>query len=228
MRYQEITQEAESGTKESKQIVDTLRKAGYTQLGEGADATVWTKDEGTIIKIIMPEDGERVTDAANTFHKFYEFCQQNQNIANLPRFVSIGGQHHAKFTIGNKEYIQVAMERLYPLQTDSFEEAMVWIMSDLSSKRLNWDQAYKKMLDPVTWQYWEGPQKPEDFPNYIKSLNKMALVQYKVLYTLMVVLFHTGRINKFGWDLHTENVMRRKDGTLVVIDPWFSADEFED
>jgi hypothetical protein len=39
------------------------------------------------------------------------------------------------------------------------------------------------------------------------------------------MLYHTGSINKIGWDLHTENVMQRKDGTLVIIDPWFAINE---
>lgn len=217
--------EAEADTIESKKITDTLRKAGYTQLGEGADATVWTKDEGTIIKIIMPEDGERITQAADTFYKFYEFCQKNQDIINLPKFVSIGGRHHAKFKIGNKEYVQVAMERLYPIPENSFEERMVSMLSRLSKKRLNWAQVYKILIYPKSWLI---PDIPREMVNYVKSLNKPALTQYKALYTLMTVLYHTGKINKFGWDLHSENVMRRKDGTLVIIDPWFSADEFED
>jgi len=41
----------------------------------------------------------------------------------------------------------------------------------------------------------------------------------------MSLLYNTGRINKIGWDLHTENVMQRSDGTLVIIDPWFSTVE---
>ena len=24
----------------------------------------------------------------------------------------------------------------------------------------------------------------------------------------------------YGWDPHTENVMKRSDGTLVITDPW--------
>ena len=57
---------------------------------------------------------------------------------------------------------------------------------------------------------------------YIKSLDNIGWAKLQILYQLMVILYHTGRINKFGWDLHTGNVMKRKDGTMVITDPWFS------
>lgn len=228
MRYHQIAQEAENGTKESKQIVDTLINAGYTQIGEGMESTIWTKDSGTAIKIIMPEEIETMTQAARTFYKFYEFCQQNSNFVNLPKFVSINGDHHATFKIGNKEYIQVAMERLYPLERDNYREAMVWMLSDFATKRMQWQQVYNKLIYPETWINWDGPQSPEEIAEYVYSLDNKSLAEYKLLYTLMTVLYHTGRINKLGWDLHTDNVMQRKDGTLVIIDPWFFTDEFED
>ena len=41
----------------------------------------------------------------------------------------------------------------------------------------------------------------------------------------MRLVYATGRINKVGWDLHTENVMMRKNGELVIIDPWFAMNE---
>lgn len=45
---------------------------------------------------------------------------------------------------------------------------------------------------------------------------------YATLFTVMKLLYQSGRINKFGWDLHTENVMQRSNGQLVIIDPWFA------
>jgi hypothetical protein len=38
----------------------------------------------------------------------------------------------------------------------------------------------------------------------------------------MKLLYQSGKINKFGWDLHTENVMQRSNGELVIVDPWFA------
>jgi hypothetical protein len=98
---------------------------------------------------------------------------------------------------------------------------MVWILSDLATKKVTWNQALNVMTDHTEWEYFEG-NKPEDIVRKIRSLNKEQLLQYEVLFKLMTVLYHKGRINKIGWDLHTENAMMRDDGTIVITDPWFA------
>ena len=55
--------------------------------------------------------------------------------------------------------------------------------------------------------------------------NKQEKEKYHYLYELMRLVYATGQINKVGWDLHTENVMMRKNGELVIIDPWFAMNE---
>lgn len=225
MRYHELAQEAESDTPEAKKIMSTLLGAGYKPLGEGADATIWSKDAGRVIKILMPDEGEDRTNSANIFYKFYEFVQQHQQYENLPRFIEIGGKHHATFNIGGKEYIQISMEQLYPIPEGSFEEALVWILSDFATKNIDWNKVYEKLLYPDSWGYYAEPPPLEEVIEYIQSWDKTEKAKWGVLYSLMRVLYNTGNINKFGWDLHTANVMRRADGTLVIIDPWFSTME---
>lgn len=222
MRYQELTQEAETGTKEAKQIASTLKNAGYKRLGSGVDATVWMKDAGTVIKIIMPEEGEDRELAANIFYKFYQFCKDNPQYENLPKFIDIGGQGHASFKIGDKEYIQIAMEELYPIKSFGIEGDIVQVMADSAAKKESWDAVKQQLSDPISLKNDIKSRTPNKTANYIKSLDKTGLAKLQVLYQLMVVLYHTGRINKFGWDLHLGNVMQRKDGTLVITDPWFS------
>lgn len=222
MRYNEITQEAEIGTASAKKIQQTLTKAGYKQLGSGADATVWMKDKGTVIKIIMPSLVEDSTVAARIFHKFYDFVSQNQQYENLPKFVKIGEEHYAKFNIGGKEYIQIAMEQLYPIAEYGIEGDIVNIFSDGASKKRKFQAVIKQLTDPYYLGDQGGSKKPLQTANYFRSLDKETLAKYQVLYQLMVVLYHTGRINKFGWDLHVGNVMKRKDGTMVITDPWFN------
>jgi len=214
--------EAESGTKEAKEITATLKRAGYKPLGKGADATVWSKDENTVIKIIMPDTNLDRTHAANIFYKFYEFCQQNSQYANLPRFIEIGGKHHATFNIGDKEYIQIAMERLYPIKPYSIEDDMIQVFSDGARMKRKFTDAIKQLTDPYYLGDKVDSRVPVKTANYFRSLDKETLAKYQVLYQLMVVLYHTGKINKFGWDLHGANVMKRKDGTLVITDPWFT------
>lgn len=217
--------EAERRTKSSGEINRTLRGMGYKKLGEGADASVWAKDDESVIKIIMPDDRDTMDAAAKTFYTFYEFCRKNTDQPNLPRFVQITKNgHHATFESAGKEYIMIGIERLQPIKSGSISQALVWMMSDLVAKGKNWDAAYKEMCRLSTWSSWEAPPEPKKIVKFLRNLDGNTYVKFDVLYTLMLLLYKRGKINKMGWDLHTDNVMERKDGTLVIIDPWFATE----
>jgi hypothetical protein len=219
MRAKEFT-EAESDTPNARKIESTLTRAGYKKLGSGVDATVWSKDEDTVIKILMPDSGG--DSATKTFMKFYEFSQQHQNVPCLPKFREIGGVHHAPFMIGDTEYTQIAMERLYPIPSGSFEEAVVWILSDLATQRTTWERVLQIVSDEATWEGFAYPDKVAAVLRTIDQWDDRDRAEYGLLFTVMQLLYTTGRINKMGWDLHTENVMQRKNGSLVIVDPWFA------
>ena len=210
--------EAEYGTDTAKEIDKRFKKLGYKQIGSGADATVYAKDEQHVIKILMPEDPS--TQSEKVFNKFYEFCLSHPDLSNLPKFNSV-----SKFNVLDKEYTLINMERLSPIQYGSFNEAMVWMLSDLATTRIDWKRASKLLFSTAYWEHYTGDLPLDDIFKTLKSLNKRQLAQYGLLFTLMTMLYHTGSINKIGWDLHTENVMQRKDGTLVIIDPWFAINE---
>lgn len=218
MKLVEFIDEAEIRTPASKQIRSTLRKNGYKLLGSGVDATVWAKNTGDVIKIIMPDDHLGSGVAGDTFMKFYEFSKQNKGLDNLPRFSS---QEANVFQADGKDYVMVSMERLSPIPENSFQEAMVWILSDLSTKKMSWENAKKEILNLNTWQYFEG-MPGNQVIQIFKNLDKKSLLQLEVLYKLMVLLYHQGKINKLGWDLHTENAMMRGN-TIVITDPWFNG-----
>lgn len=225
MRAHEITTEAEVGTANAKAIAAKLAAAGYKKLGSGADATVWAKDEANVIKILMPADAANTAGATRTFMKFYDFCQQHQNVSCLPKFQEIGGTHHAAFTIGDRTYTQIAMERLNPIPSGSLEEAMVWILSDFATQQNPWEQVIAHIRDASTWEGFAYPEKVEKVLAAIEQWDDHDRAEYQLLFMVMQMLYATGRINKMGWDLHTENVMMRKDGTLVIVDPWFASTE---
>jgi hypothetical protein len=218
MRINDIIVEAESGTTNAKEIDRHFKKAGYKKLGSGADATVYAKDEKNVIKILMPE--VPTAQAEKVFAKFHEFAEYNKDIVNLPKFNSV-----SKFKVGDSEYTLINMERLYPIKNNSFQEAMVWILSDLATEKIDWNQALETIKNEQTWKLYSGKLPFKRILQYINSLNTQQLKEYELLFTLMSLLYNTGRINKIGWDLHTENVMQRSNGTLVIIDPWFSTVE---
>jgi hypothetical protein len=218
---EEVIDEYENGTDNSRQIFDKLKQLGYTKLGSGQDATVWSKDEASVIKILMPSD--KPHNAENGFLTFYNFCQQHKDVPNLPKFIDVGGVHHSVFTMNGTNYRQIAMERLQPIANGSFEEAMVWILSDLASTRALWNAVVEKLLDANEWNA-NSTGIMSRMPELIREKinDKRFNAEYNLLLTTMQVLYMAGKQAGLGWDLHTENVMQRRDGTLVIVDPFYS------
>lgn len=229
--------EAEHSTRAAEEIYSVLEKNGYELLGSGIDATVWAKkDSPEVIKIIMPEHGRGAGAEANTFYKFYEFCKQHPGLKNLPKFIRIGGDAHSVFTADERDYIMIGMERLKPIPEGSFAEAMVYKLSEYASDGLTWDQAYDKLRSERSWDKWElvdkeemerraaNPMPTEEVLYNVDSWDERVAAEWGVLYSLMRLLYHTGRINKQAWDLHTENAMMRGDGTIVITDPWIASE----
>jgi hypothetical protein len=220
-----MVSEAETRTKAAKEINKTFKESGYKKLGSGAEATVWAKDEHSVIKIIMPEDRSSMDSAVRTFKKFYEFCIKNAEQSNLPRFVQVTKNGHVEtFTAANREFTMIGMERLKPLKEGSFSQALIWMMSDLVTHGKRWNEAHKLMTKPSTWKHWDGPPTVKELVAKIKNLDDLTYAKFDVLYTLMLLLYKRGKLDKVGWDLHTENVMQRSDGTLVIVDPWFASE----
>ena len=61
-----------------KYIETSLKNAGYKKLGTGIDATVWMKDQGTVVKIIMPDfDPESSIGRMQAFYKFPFYQHQS-------------------------------------------------------------------------------------------------------------------------------------------------------
>ena len=207
--------EADSTSHYASEITLKLQAAGYKKLGLGADSTVWSKDDSYVIKILMPDDPN--SQAEKVFQKFFEFCKQHPKLSVLPKFNEVN-----TIDIGGKDYTQIEMEKLTPIINNTFEEAMVWALSDMVSKNISWDNVVKELLNPRTW-YGGMTRVMRKMPMFVSQrMNSPEFNKtYSQLYEVMRQLYQTGQINKFGWDLHTENVMQRSNGQLVIIDPWF-------
>jgi dephospho-CoA kinase len=190
-----------------KFINSALKNAGYKFIGSGYDAQVWMKDEGTVVKILMPETQEN--EAIESFKTFYNFVKRHNDLPNLPKFKKVDGREVYTFSIKGKPFMQFGMEQLYPLKNDSLDEWVVWHMADYSAKQVDWEVAKKGMSE-------EQDEYAEDFT----AQNSSKMNEYKVLYDTLRMLHKVGRKKGYGWDPHTENIMQRSDGTLVITDPW--------
>lgn len=209
--------EAEAWTKASVEIRKSLKNAGYRLLGSGADATVWAKNKGEVVKIIMPDDGRGAGAAGDTFMKFYQFCLENSGLVNLPRFI---GSEVDAFEADGKDYIMATMERLKPIPDGSFQQAVVWWFSDWAAAGVPWSKVYAKITDEELWASSADTFDPGAMKAAVSALRPKDWLELEVLYKLMVLLWHRGYINKVGWDLHTGNAMLR-GSTIVLVDPWF-------
>ena len=186
-------------------MANALKKAGYTFIGSGYDAQVWMKDEGTVVKILMPKEDNSAHD---TFKTFYEFSKKH-NLPNLPKFKKVDGEEVYNFKIKGKPFVQYGIEQLEPLSKNSLDEWVVWMFADYASQQYDWN----KVLELLK----------KEQPRYSKkffSQDDSKLNDYKVLYNTLRTLHKVGRSKGYGWDPHTENIMQRNDGTLVITDPW--------
>jgi hypothetical protein len=167
----------------------------------------------------MPEDAG--SKAEQVFRKFYEFSMSHQDLPCVPRFNEVN-----TIDINGKDYTQIEMERLSPIEKGGFLQGMVWLLSDYVSGNKPWSTVESELTNGHPW-YFFSPNYSGTFARTWQSIlenpaSKKTYSMYKQLYTVMQLLFSTGNINKFGWDLHTANVMQRSNGQPVIIDPWFS------
>lgn len=209
MRVHQIIPEYEQDTGRSREIQQTLRQAGYRRLGGGAEATAWARDAGQVIKIIMPDDASDAQASMRTFQDFYRMTQRNPS-PHWPRFYEMQDERgrssvFARFKIQGRPYMQIAMERLRPL--DTIEAAVVGMLSNHVRRRKNWAQVWTRLSTSSSERVREVADRHRDQLESLFQAIKLSRAQ--------------GRTLGYGWDLHPGNVMRRRDGTFVITDPWF-------
>jgi hypothetical protein len=208
-----------------KEIVGHLKSLGYEHIGSGADARVWAKEASYVIKILMPDKPNGA--AEHVFKKFYEFCESNPTLTCLPVFNEVN-----TIDIAGADYIQIDMERLSPIAKFSFDEAVIWYFSDFVQAQEPWNAVDYALGLPSTWEDYFGTRrdKVKLAAKFADTWQNLSLSdgdhrkqqELKTLYKVLSMLYSTGKINKFGWDVHTENVMQRSNGELVITDPWFA------
>jgi hypothetical protein len=212
MRAAEFTplvQEYEQGTPSAREINQTLTQAGYRRLGGGVDAAAWRRDDDTVIKIIMPETSDS-RPAMKTFKRFFRLTQARPS-PHWPRYRTMRdetGQESvfAKFEIQGRTYLQIAMERLYRL--NNIDHAMIQDMSDTIERGRS-------------FQDWQASNQDEW--HTVESWLKKNQQQLPGLWAAMRAAYKQSD-RKYEWDLHAGNVMKRRDGTFVITDPWIRFD----
>ena len=202
------------------QITSKLKSLGYKLSGSGLDSLVWTKDEGSVIKMIIPYQS-RADRADSSFLLFYKFCQEHKDSPYLPKFIDIGGKHHTLFEFNGKKYRQIAMEKLTPIPKNTLMSKIYGKMIDLLSSESDWEKTKNRLVDPDTWtpvdQWATYSTRP------IKQImsNPETEKVYHGLYEIMKKLHDLGYRNRYMFDRNPDNLMLRGN-TPVVTDPWYS------
>jgi len=203
--------EYEQDTPRARKIQQTLTRAGYRMLGGGVESTAWGREDGPVIKVIMPSGGSGTDLAMKSFLRFYKLTRKKPS-KHWPRFQPLRDEagrvsDFAEFTIDGRPYVQISIERLAELsygESEIIEDMATAIESGDSLK--HWAKAYM--------DYYR-----EDYPREIRALKS----QLPTLWAAMETAYgKTG--GNYVWDLHGGNAMKRRDGTIVITDPFIRWD----
>jgi hypothetical protein len=106
------------------EIQTRMKNAGYKHLGDGSQASVWTKEKGKVTKIVMADDVKgSVTVGEKALRLFIEYVSKRQSNPHLPKIFKVDGVYMKPLTVGGKEFIEVDIEELQEL--GKFEKYLI-------------------------------------------------------------------------------------------------------
>lgn len=189
-------------------ITAELKKKGYKVLGSGVDQTAFLEPKtGLVLKIFGTNETNRFSNDHKMFFKWAKFCEANQNKNPfLPRFYG----HESFFWkgYGEDEKHRYLMIRTEPLK-DSGRVGSV--LSRMASGVTEEGDTVKNVM-----RYLQETN-PNTYRELTQRLGENGMVQFL---NTAKRLYQIGDRAGYAWDLHSGNIMMRKDGTPVINDPW--------
>ena len=197
-------------------IIDALKKKGYKPKGRGDDAVAFVEPgTGQILKIFGTGDGADVTKKAgqqqtnfNEHQKmaiyWAKYCAANSGNKFLPKFSGIESFHW-----GSAVYLQIRQERLYDLEKNW--QRTIESMAMQAGRKVPFetmDQKFTNNHYADTRAAWKQIQK------------KMGNNDLALFYQTMADIANIADQKNWAYDLHGDNIMMRRDGTPVILDPW--------
>lgn len=199
-------------------IIAALKQKGYTMPpgARGDDAIAFLEPgTGQILKIFGTGSGADVvkknvkqqtnfSDAQKMAYFWAKYCDMHSGNKFLPKFSGIESFHW-----GSAVYLQIRQERLYDLEKNWQRtiESMAW-MAGREVPFDTMDQKFTNNYYSDTKAAWEQ----------IKE--KMGNTDLALFYQTMINISNIGEQNGWYYDLHGDNIMMRRDGTPVILDPW--------
>lgn len=217
MRARELIPEYEK-TPRTERLEQRLRSIGYKRLGHGVDKTVWAKEGDRVVGILMPSTGI-LTTAKRSLTALMKLKELYPDNPYLPRFVKFRDErgreeYYKEFNFEGKRYIQFGVERLYPIRDRDLLD-LVTKVRIMAIKRyyFGWDEAWMRLK--TICPYLKRPE--------IKARLNEVEPNIKLLWqTMTYIHVHGERLGVF-FDGLEENVLQRRDGTPVIMDPYYTT-----
>lgn len=168
-----------------------LRDAGYKHLGKGGMGDVFVKPGSNyVLKLFASND--------KAYLDFVKMVKANNN-PHFPKFIG----KLIKVTSG---YYAIRMEELVHKNVGEDLKLIEWYINEKSKGPYISDESLADSKLSIERDYWNKFEKlTQKMPKLKEALDLIAID----------LVYFGGHFN----DLHDENVMFRKDGTLVLSDP---------
>jgi GNAT superfamily N-acetyltransferase len=174
----------------SQRIQDYFTDRGYGYLGEGRDQIAFLSPRGTVVKVLGIGEDER-EDIVKTYVGFF---LRNQRNPHYPRIYNAGD-----FEVDGETYFVYEMEYLYPV---AGEDRVLEYIEDLMSALPRGEQALAA--------FYKNKKRPPELSEQEVDGLVMATQDLEDAIGGQAPL-----------DLRSiENLGRRKDGQIVIIDPF--------
>jgi hypothetical protein len=200
-----------------KQIRLELNKKGYRYLGAGVDQQAYLEPKtGYVLKVFgsAVHNASKFSDSHKMFFAWAKFCMANQDNPFLPKFYG-----YESFVWKFDMYLQIRQERLYKSKFSAYviEDIAEYISDHEGFGGFKWGKktpcSANQFIKDIDNQWDQN-----DVNTLIKKLGGMP--QFTKLFNTIKTLYQIGEKKEWGWDLHAGNILDRKDGTPVLVDPW--------
>jgi hypothetical protein len=191
-----------------------LTDRGYEMLGPpGSFGAAFAKDDSNVaVKVTTGYDP--------AWYEFYKYAVANKSNRYLPKF--------GKITVIQNKYFIVPMERLekYTGPTLAFNtiaqgfNAILYRKSKVRPGPITVESFLNREFDDIIGNLVD-PSFHDVFYKYFQDVNN----KYPILMKTKVELFNIAMQKDFDYDLHPANIMQRKDGTIVILDPFYPGDD---
>lgn len=192
-----------------------LQNKGYKYLGGGIDKQAWLEPGTGYAYIVFGtrEGHKEFTPDQRMFVDWVNYCNANKNNPHLPRFSGL-----ESFNFRNQLYIQCRMELLQ--EVSGHIKTLVAHLED-AVKHIRNDAIDDALFKLGSTGYWDDENSTLGYyetKDIIRELGGREAVTSLLKTVRQVAEF--GEQHGFNLDLHAGNYMQRKDGTIVVNDPF--------